>query len=84
MKSYEDNNGIKRCEPNSVDEWLYNIWALGFDYDGMDTSVDAMRELVDELVECATEARRLLYDGKLFSKTPMAGKRSDDWKEIYE
>lgn len=84
MKTYEDANGTKWCEPNSVDEWLYNIWALGFDYDGMDTSVDAMKELVDELVEYANKARELLYDGRLFSKNPMAGERPNDWKEIYE
>ncbi|MCQ2077628.1 MAG: hypothetical protein MJZ20_11510 [Bacteroidaceae bacterium] len=84
MRTFKDENGDIWCEPNSVDEWVYNIWALGFDYDGMDTSVESMRELVDELVECAQKARELLYDGKLFSKTPMVGERPDDWKEVYE
>lgn len=83
MKTWKEND-TNFCEPNSVDEWLYNIWALGLGYDGMDTSVESMRELVDELVDCAQKARDLLYEGKLFSKNPMAGKRPDDWKEIYE
>lgn len=77
-------NGNQYFEPNSVDEWLYNIVVVGFDYDGMDTSVQSMRELVDELVECAQNARKLLYDGKLFSKDPMVGQRPRGWKEIYE
>lgn len=83
MKTWIEND-TTLCEPNSVDEWLWNIFAIGFGYDGMDTSIESMCELVDELVECAQKARALLYDGRLFSKNPMAGQRPDDWNEIYE
>lgn len=83
MRTWEED-GIKWCEPNSVDDWLFSIEAIGFDYDGMDTSIDSMKELVDELVESAKKARELLYEGKLWSKNPMGGSKPDDWKEIYE
>lgn len=84
MAIWEENEDGKFVTSNSVDEFLWNIWAIGCDYDGMDTSVQSMIELVDELVEYAQAARDLLYEGKLFSKTPMAGKRPEDWQEIYE
>lgn len=56
------------AEPDCCDEWLWMIWAVGFDYDGMDGSVESMKELVDELVEMAQKARDCLYRGELFAK----------------
>ena len=38
------------CEPNSADEWLWQLWAVGLDYDGCN-SVKSLQELVDELVD---------------------------------
>ena len=66
MKSWYDKEykGIV-CEPNSVDEWLWHIWAIGFDYDGCN-SVKSLQELVDELVDMALKARDCLHEGKLF------------------
>ena len=53
------------CEPNSADEWLWHIWAIGLDYDGCNT-VESLKKLVDELVDMAQKARECLHNGKLF------------------
>jgi hypothetical protein len=53
------------CEPDSVDEWLELLWAIGLGYDGCNT-VESLKGLVDELVEISTKARACLHDGKLF------------------
>ena len=53
------------CEPNSADEWLYMLWAVGLDYDGCNT-VKSLQELVDELIDMALKARECLHEGKLF------------------
>ena len=35
MKSWiDEQTGCKMCEPDCVDEWLFDIWAIGCDYDG--------------------------------------------------
>ena len=49
------------CEPNCADEWLWQLWAIGLDYDGCNT-VESLKGLVD----IAKKARECLYDGKLF------------------
>ena len=66
MKHWYDKefDGIV-CEPNSADEWLWQLWAVGFDYDGCNT-VDSLKGLVDELMEISTKARKCLHDGHLF------------------
>ena len=51
--------------PNSVDEWLELIWAIGHDYDGFNT-VESLKDLIDELVGMAQEARVCLRNGFLF------------------
>ena len=53
------------CAPNCADEWMRQIWEIGFDYDGCNT-VKSLQELVDELVEMSVKARECLYNGKLF------------------
>lgn len=61
----EKENGIRMCEPDCVDEWLFSIWAKGSDYDGCN-SVDDLKRLVDELVNRAEKARECLWTNHLF------------------
>ena len=69
MKFFTDaETGINFAEPDCCDEWLGMIWAIGVDYDGMDGSIDSMKELVDELMEMAQKARDCLHQGLLFPK----------------
>ena len=84
MITWTDENNIKWCDANCVDEFLHLIWAIGVDYDGNKGNLEGMEQLVDELIEMAQKARECLYDGKLWSKNSMAGKRPDDWREVYE
>ena len=44
---------------------LFLLRAIGADYDGMDGSIDDMRDLVDELVELAGEAVDFIREGKI-------------------
>lgn len=53
------------CEPDCVDEWLFNIWAIACDYGGCRT-VDEFKDLVGEIIEMSQHARNCLWDGKLF------------------
>lgn len=53
------------CEPDSADEWMRHIWEVGCDYDGCST-VESLKELVDELIEYSFNARRCLEEGKIF------------------
>lgn len=62
---YDKEFGAVVCEPDSADEWLFQIWAIALDYDGC-RSAEEFRGLVDELVKMALEARECLYDGKIF------------------
>lgn len=61
----DENTGMKMCEPDCVDEWLFSIWAIGCDYDGCNSSDDLMK-LLDELVCMANKARACLWENKLF------------------
>lgn len=65
MKIWTDECGGKWCEPDCCDEWLFDIWAIGCDYDG-ETTVDDLKKLVDQLVSMSQRARDCLHDGKLF------------------
>ena len=65
----DEKTGLTMSEPDCCDEWLWMLWAVGCDYDGMDGSVESMKELVDELVEIASKARACLYKGELFAET---------------
>lgn len=52
-------------EPECVDEWLWQMWAIGVDYDGYNT-IESLKHLVDELVKMSKEARKCLKENKLF------------------
>lgn len=61
----DEETGAKMSEPDCVDEWLFDIWAIGCDYDGCRTA-DEFKRLVDELVDMANKARECLWENKLF------------------
>lgn len=65
MRTWTDERGAKWSEPDCVDEWLFDIWAVGHDYDGAST-VEDFKFLVKELVYWSQKARDCLWDGKLF------------------
>ena len=65
MKIWTDERGSKWCEPDCYDEWLFDIWAIGCDYDG-ETTVEGLKKLVDQLVSMSQKARDCLHGGKLF------------------
>jgi len=52
---------------HSVEEVLWLIWAIGFDYDGYSRAED-LKEIIDELVAYALYASELLQEGKYFKK----------------
>jgi hypothetical protein len=64
MKAIETKHG-KTYEPEYADEWLVLLRDIAYDYDGLDTSVQSMRELVDELVEYATNALNCIRENKI-------------------
>ena len=61
----DEQTGSKMCEPDCADEWLFDIWATGCDYDGAST-VEDFKFLVKELVYWSQKARDCLWEGKLF------------------
>lgn len=61
----DEHTGCKMGEPDCADEWLFDIWATGRDYDGART-VEDFKLLVEELVYCSQKARDCLWEGKLF------------------
>lgn len=61
----DEKTGLTMCESDCVDEYLYNIWAIGVDYDGCQ-SEESLKNLVDELVDMAKKARECLWQNKLF------------------
>ena len=66
MKYWIDNDTkCQMCEPDCVDEWLFDIWAIGVDYDGCHT-VEELKKLIDELVDMSNKARDCLWNNKLF------------------
>ena len=62
---YNEEFDVQMCEPDCVDEWLFDIWAIACDYDGCKT-VEEFKKLVDEIVEMSQHARDCLWDRKLF------------------
>lgn len=60
-----ETNNVSMYEPNCVDEYLYNIWAIGVDYDGYSKAED-LKNLIDELVDMSKKARKCLWENKLF------------------
>lgn len=66
MKTWTDETtGCKMCEPDCADEWLFQIWAVGCDYDGENT-VEGLKRLIDELVGMSQKARDCLHKGKIY------------------
>ncbi len=63
----DEKTGLKMYEPDCVDEWLFNIWAVGVDYDGCRSAED-LKKLVDELVAMSQMARECLWKNKLFGE----------------
>lgn len=61
----DEKTGRTICEPDCVDEWLANIWAIGVDYDGYQ-SEESLKKLIDELVDMTKKARECLWQNKLF------------------
>ena len=61
----DEETGLQMCVPDCVDEYLFDIWAIGCDYDGCHSTKD-LKALVDELVNLANKARECLWEGKLF------------------
>lgn len=52
-------------QPNSVEEYLDLIIAIGIDYDGYN-QVENLKELIDELVDMVKKARQCLYEKKFY------------------
>lgn len=52
--------------PEYVDEYLSMIWAIGYDYDGFETSVEGLKSVIDDIVELSSQARIALSNGKLY------------------
>ena len=63
--TFDEQTGVTYSNPSCVDECLFDIWAIGCDYDGCYRAED-LKMLVDTLVELAQQARAFLHDGKLF------------------
>lgn len=62
---YDEKNGCWMCNSDCCDEVLWDIWAIGYDYDGCKT-VEDLKSLIDELIELAQKARVYLWEDKLF------------------
>ena len=52
---------ITKEQFDKIDDCLNMIYAIGFDYDGCEKP-ESLKELIDELVEYANRARRILHD----------------------
>ena len=52
---------ITKEQFDKIDYYLDIIFGLGADYDGCN-SVESLKYLIDELVEYANRARRILHD----------------------
>lgn len=68
-------------EPDCADEWLATIREVGFDYDGCNT-VESLKELVDELIEMAHNARMCLWENKLFGEYGSPNNKADAQNRI--
>lgn len=64
-RRWED--GCCVCTPDCCDEWLWMIWAIGYDYDGYHT-VEGLQSLINEMVEMTVKARDCLWEDRLFGE----------------
>lgn len=62
---FDPEFGVVWAKNSCALDSLFLLRAIGADYDGMDGSIDDMRDLVDELVELAGEAVDFIREGKL-------------------
>ena len=77
---YDKEFGAIICEPDSADELLWHIWAIGVDYDGCHSAED-LKSLIDELVDMALKARECLYDGKIFKDEEASARSYEEARE---
>ena len=86
-KWIDEETGNRMIEPNTVSEYLFMIWALGYDYDGCGT-IESLKGLVDELVSYADKAMGCLYEGRIFPscEEPHLNNvpQPEEMKSIYE
>lgn len=52
---------ITKEQFDKIDHCLDMIYALGFDYDGCEKA-ESLKQLIDELVDYANRARRILHN----------------------
>lgn len=64
-------------EPNCTEEWLQNIIDIGFDYDGCET-VKGLKDLIDELVDCAICGLSCLKNDKIFEDSAKTIKEEEE------
>lgn len=62
---FDPETGITWAKNSCAMDSLFTLRAIGADYNGMDGSIDGMRDLVDELVELAGEAVDFIRAGKI-------------------
>lgn len=84
MKTWiDEQTGCKMCEADCVDEWLSDIYNIGYDYDRYRDAKNLM-ELIDELLEMVCKARNCLWQGKLFGVygAPVRKDKKEEVEEI--
>lgn len=64
---YDADFGGIIVEPASAEGALETLRMIAIDYDGMDGSIEGMRQLVDELVEYAGIALDFMREGKVLT-----------------
>lgn len=62
-----ETNNVSMYEPNSVEEYLDLIIAIGIDYDGYSQAED-LKQLIDELVGLTNKARKCLVEKKFYDE----------------
>jgi hypothetical protein len=62
---FDPEFGVVWAKNSCALDSLFLLRAIGIYYDGMDGSIDGMRDLVDELVELAGEAVDFIREGKI-------------------
>lgn len=62
---FDPEFGVVWAKNSCALDSLFLLRAIGIDYDGMDGSINDMRDLVDELVELAGEAVDFIRKGKI-------------------
>ena len=66
-KADVETNNLSMYEPNSVEEYLDLIIAIGIDYAGYSQAED-LKQLIDELVGLTNKARKCLFEKKFYDE----------------